>query len=98
MNNTLISKQLVLLNTLSALASAAATFEEQEILIYTKDSNGSLMPIANEAVQGLVLTDSVISELRGGALEAFDMAVTQLEALGITISDAALTDIKDSSN
>lgn len=95
--NTLIQKQIALLTTIQQLSEAASACDSSDILLYTKDSNGQLVPLASEPVQDLILTESLVAEIRGGALDAVDQAVTQLEALGITLSPEAVSEINTTS-
>lgn len=91
----LIAKQMVLLASIGQLAKAAEVFDNQEVLLYTKDGE-RIVPVADEEVQGAILTDAVSNELRTSALEAIDTRVIQLEALGLTLSEDALAEITNS--
>ena len=90
---SLIVKQLELLNTVQQLSEAATLIDNQEILIYTRDANGTIRPVALPDTQSLMLTEGVLNDLRGGALSAMDTAILQLSALGLTLSEDAQQEI-----
>ncbi len=93
----LIAKQIELLSSIGQLAKAADVFDNQEVLLYTKEGE-RIVPVASEEVQSSILTDAVSGELRASALEAIDSKVIQLEALGVTISTEALNEITNTSS
>jgi hypothetical protein len=93
----LVAKQMTLLSAIGQLAKAAEVFDNQEVLLFTKDGE-KIVPVASDDVQSSILTDAVSSELRASALEAIDNKVVQLEALGISISADALNEITNSSS
>jgi hypothetical protein len=99
MSTSLIQKQLTLLGAISSLANAARAVDNDELVIHAKDSSSNaLVPIASSDVQADILTDSLCNEIRGSILEVIDSKVMQLSALGITISDEALSEIQSTSS
>ena len=90
-----ITKQIELLNAISQLSAAATIVDNNDIVMFYREPlTNALVPVANEKVQSSFVAESLLAEIRASVLEAMDTSITQLDAMGLTMSAEALAELQ----